>query len=352
MATLLKTGRKLRAIELGREFGIDALEMKERDQQELRPHQVRVKMKAVSLNYRDLLVVKGQYKATFSGASGDRRLTPCSDGAGEVAEVGDGVTRVKVGDRVAGAFMQRWISGEVDADASHSALGGAIDGVLAEWVVFDEQGLVKVPEHLSYEEGATLPCAAVTAWNALIYNGKVKPGDVVLTMGTGGVSLFAAQFAQMAGCRVILTSSSDEKLQRVNKELGITDLINYRSNEDWEKEVLRLTNKRGVDHTIELGGAGTLTRTLSATRIGGRISLIGVLAGAQGQMNPISILMKHICLQGIFVGSREMFEHMNTAISCHHMKPVVDKVFSFDETKKAFQHMESQSHFGKIVIRL
>ncbi len=344
MSTATETYTKQSAYEIT-EFGIDALKSNERQAPALKANEVRVKVQAVSLNYRDLLVVKGLYNKNLPFP-----LIPLSDGSGVVVEVGDLVTRVKVGDRVAAIFMQKWLSGAIKKEYGESALGGAIDGMLADHVVLNENGLVKIPEYLSFEEAATLPCAAVTAWNALIASGAIKPGDTVLTMGTGGVSLFALQFAKMNGARVIITSSSDEKLKRA-KEMGADHTINYKKNENWEKVVLEKTGGMGVDHVVELGGAGTLDRSIKAVRVGGHISVIGVLAGGSG-FNPMPILMKNICLQGIYVGSRQMFEDMNVALTQHKIHPVIDKVFGYDQVQAALKHMESGSHFGKIVVSL
>src|SRR5262249_29612396 len=224
------------------------------------------------------------------------------------------------------------------------------DGVLAEYVIFHEEGVVPVPEHLSDEEAATLPCAALTAWHALVTAGQVQPGDTVLLLGTGGVSIFALQFAHLAGARIIITSSSDEKLKRA-KELGAAEGINYKANADWEKRVRELTGDRGVDHIVEVGGAGTLSRSLKAVRLGGHISLIGILAGGS-DFNPMPILMKGVRVQGIFVGSREMFEPMNRAIAQHRLKPVLDRTFPFAEAREALHYLESGAHFGKIAIRV
>ena len=298
------------------EFGIDALKITDRPVPKPGHGQALVKVRAVSLNYRDLLMIKGQYSRNLP-----LPLIPFSDGAGEVVETGEGVTRVKPGDRVAGIFMQKWLDGEVDEDKARSALGGAVDGMLAEYVLLDEDGLVHLPEHLSLEEGATLPCAAVTAWYAVIEEG-LKPGQTVLTLGTGGVSLFALQFALMAGARVIVTSGSDEKLSRV-RDMGVTDCINYKTCPDWEKRVRELTAGMGVDVVVEVGGAGTLPQSVKAVRMGGRISLIGVLTGATGEVNPLPVVMKGVRVQGIFVGSRAMFEAMNRAIGLHQLRPVV-----------------------------
>lgn len=259
------------------------------------------------------------------------------------------MTRVKPGDRVAGAFMQTWVEGEPSAEKSASALGGAISGLAAEYVVLDSEGVVAVPSHLSNEEAATLPCAAVTAWHALVSSGNLASGETVLVQGTGGVSIFALQFAHMLGARVIATSSSDAKLERV-KKLGASDVINYKTTTDWGSKVRELTDRRGVDHVVEVGGARTLAQSLEAVRIGGRISLIGVLTG--GTVNPIPILMKNITVQGIYVGSRAMFEAMNSAIALSGMKPVIDRVFPFSQLPEALRRMESGAHFGKIVLKV
>ena len=333
----------MKAWEIQGGFGIDALKVADRPQPEPGAGQVLLKMRTWSLNYRDLLIVRGQYNPKLR-----LPFVPLSDGVGEVVAVGTGVTRVKTGDRVAGAFMQTWIDGDVTEASSRSALGGALEGVLAEYVVLHEQGLVKLPEHLSDEEAATLPCAAVTAWHALITEGRLKEGNTVLVQGTGGVSLFALQFAKIANARVIATSSSDAKLERV-LALGASDGINYRSVPAWGNRVRELTNGVGVDHVVEVGGAGTLGESLRAVRINGRISLIGVLSG-MGEFNPTPVLMKNVCVQGIYVGSRVMFEDMNAAIARHKLRPIVDRVFAFQEVVEAFRHMESGSHFGKIVI--
>jgi NADPH:quinone reductase-like Zn-dependent oxidoreductase len=325
--------------------GIDSLIRIERDVPKPADGEVLVRIHAVSLNYRDLLIAHGKYARGLK-----LPLIPLSDGAGEVIAVGSGVTRLQRGDRVAGIFMQNWLSGEISPYVARSALGGSVDGVLAEYVVFPEDGVVQIPTHLSYEEAATLPCAAVTAWNALT-SSMLKPGITVLIQGTGGVSAFALQFARLAGARVIATSSSDEKLKKA-AELGASDGINYRSVPDWDKAVIERTDGIGVDHIIEVGGPGTLARSLNAVRVGGRISVIGLLTGPDTAVNPMPILGKQIQVQGIFVGSREMFEAMNRAISLHQMRPVVDRVFPFDEAREAVRYLESGKHFGKIVIKV
>jgi NADPH:quinone reductase-like Zn-dependent oxidoreductase len=335
----------MKAVELQNTYGIDSLHVVERPELRPGPGQVVLKMRAWSLNYRDLLVIKGLYNPKLR-----LPMTPLSDGVGVVSAVGDGVTRVKAGDRVAPIFIQKWLAGEVTDAMSRTSLGGGgVEGVLAESVMLHEDGVVHVPAHLSDEEAASLPCAAVTAWHALITEGGLKPGDTILTQGTGGVSLFALQFAKAAGARVIITSSSDAKLQRA-RELGAADGVNYKTTPEWEDRVRELTGGAGVDHVVELGGAGTLGKSLKAVRTGGRISLIGVLTGG-GQVNPMPILMKNVRVQGIYVGSREMFEAMNRAIALHQLRPVVDRVFPFTEVAAALRHMESGSHFGKVCLR-
>ncbi len=308
--------------------------------------QVLVRIHAVSLNYRDLMVATGRY----GQASMPADLVPASDGAGEVVEVGPEVDRLRVGDRVAGIFMQTWLGGELTPRDNASALGGAIHGVLAEYRLFDQEGLVHLPEHLSYEEGATLPCAAVTAWNALYGGGPLRPGETVLALGTGGVSIFALQLAHAAGARVIVTSSRPDKLERA-LALGASDGIDYRRKPDWEVEARKLTGERGVDHVIEVGGAGTLPRSVAAARFGGAVHLIGA-ALTGGEIDPAPIMRRGVTLRGVRVGSREMFEAMNRAIVLHGLRPVIDRVFPFDAAKDAYRHLESQQHLGKVVIRV
>jgi NADPH:quinone reductase-like Zn-dependent oxidoreductase len=254
-----------------------------------------------------------------------------------------------VGDRVAGIFMQGWLGGEIEPAFRDTALGGAIDGVLAEYVVFDQQGLVHVPAHLSFAQAACLPCAGVTAWNALMGLNPVQPGQSVLVLGTGGVSIFALQFAHAAGARVIATSSSDAKLERA-RALGASELVNYKAREDWDVAVRGLTDGRGVDHVVEIGGPGTLQRSIGAARLGGLVSLIGVLT--RGQIDPLAILAGGAIVRGVFVGSRQMFEAMNRAITTSGMMPVVDRVFAFEEAAQAYRALKSAQHVGKIVISL
>ena len=335
----------MRAYELKPVQSLDSLTLVERPDPKPGPGQVLIAPRAWSLNYRDLNVARGAY-----GGPPPTGRIPLSDGVGQVVEVGAGVTRVKAGDRVAGCFMQGWIAGAPAAEVAATALGGAIDGMLAEYVVLSEQGVVKVPEHLGDEEAATLPCAAVTAWNALVREARVKAGDVVVLLGTGGVSLFALQFAKLHGARCIITSSSDEKLA-LARQLGADDVINYKRRPDWDKAVLELTDGRGADVVVEVGGAGTLEKSLAAVRFAGIVTLIGVLTGTAGPISTAAILRRHLRVQGIYVGSREMFEEMNRAIAQHGLRPHIDRGFAFDNARAAYEHLASATHAGKITIR-
>ncbi len=332
----------MRAFEI-REFGFENLKLVKHEEPKPAAGEVLVRFHAVSLNYRDLMVIKGVYNPKLR-----LPLVPFSDGAGEIVEVGTGVTRFQVGDRVCPSFFQDWTDGEIDYSKSRSALGGDLDGCLKEYAVFNEAGLVNIPQHLSYDEAATLPCAGVTAWNALFESGGLEADETVLTLGTGGVSLFALQFAMAAGARVVVTSSSDVKLERA-KELGAFEVVNYKNLPDWDKEVGLITKKRGVDHIIEVGGAGTIQKSIGAARMGGHIALIGVLSKGDG-INPVSVLMKALRLQGIFVGSRKMFEDMNAFLFEHDIKPLIDRKFAFEDTISALEFMENGKHFGKIVV--
>jgi NADPH:quinone reductase-like Zn-dependent oxidoreductase len=305
--------------------------------------QIVVRVRAAALNYRDQGVIKGVYGYTKFP------VIPLSDGAGEVAAVGPGVTQFKPGDRIAGTFFQNWTGGRMPPDAAHNSLGGMVDGVLTEYALLNESGAIKIPAHLGFEEAATLPCAALTAWNALIETGRIKAGETVALLGTGGVSCFGLAFAKMHGAFVFMTSSSDEKLARA-KVLGADVTINYRAAPDWDQEIKKHTGA-GVDHVVEVGGANTLEKSMSAVRPGGSIYVIGALAGV-GAINPRMINRKGIRLQGIHVGSRDMFTDMNKAIAQHKLKPAIDRVFSFDDAKAAYAHQQSGGHFGKIVISL
>jgi NADPH:quinone reductase-like Zn-dependent oxidoreductase len=265
--------------------------------------------------------------------------------------VGPEVTRFAPGDRVAGTFFQRWNAGRITADVMESALGGRLPGMLAREVILHEDGAVRVPAGYSDAEAATLPCAALTAWHALVSKGRLAANETVLVLGTGGVSLFALQIAKLHGARVILTSSSDGKLGRA-RALGADATVNYRTQPDWEQEVLALTGGEGVDHVVEVGGAGTLERSCLATRHGGNVWLIGVLTGFEGQVNPLHVLRRSLGVQGIYVGSRAMFEDMNAAFAHNALRPVIDREFAFADASAAFHCMQQAGHFGKIVIRV
>ena len=335
----------MRLYRLPQATGIDSLTMAEADIPQPQRGQALVRMRAASLNYRDLMIVNGRAARGAPPAN----LIPLSDGAGEVVAVGPDVTRVKPGDRVAACFMQSWIGGPIGPEDAASSLGGAIDGVLAEYCLFDQTGLVHLPAHLSFEQGATLPCAGVTAWNALFNGQTLYPGDSVLVLGTGGVSVFALQLAVAAGLTVVATSSSDEKLARM-QSLGAKHLVNYKQHPEWQDQVMALTDG-GVARVVEVGGPGTLSRSILATRQGGEIGMIGALTTG-GDINPVTPMRKQMILRGIYVGSRQMFEAMNRTITAHEMEPVIDKVFEFEHAAEAYRHQTSQTHLGKVVIRI
>ncbi len=326
--------------------GIEALTKVERPNPKPGHRQVLVKVAACSLNFRDLGIVRGTYRMGVPD-----NVIPLSDGAGEVVEVGADVRRVKVGDKVAGCFFQRWPGGEPAADVHATALGGGIDGMLAEYVVLEEDGVVKLPAHLSLEEGATLPCAGVTVWHAMMEHGRMIAGQSVLLQGTGGVSVFGLQFAHAMGMQAVITSSSDDKLAKA-KKLGASHTINYKTTPDWEKAAMEFTGGRGVDHVVEVGGANTFVKSFGAIRVGGKISMIGNLSGPASELNPGLIMGRRANIQGISVGSTQMFEAMNRVIAVNAIKPVIDKVFGFDEVQAAYKHMAAGAHFGKIVIKV
>jgi NADPH:quinone reductase-like Zn-dependent oxidoreductase len=334
----------MKTYEITEPKGIDSLKLVERDTPKPRSGEVLMRVRATSLNYRDLVTVKGG--AVTRGIR--LPLVPLSDGAGEVVEVGAEVTRFKPGQRVVASFFQSWLSGWPRSSFFRSALGGALDGMLTEYIALSEDGLVPIPDYMSFEEAATLPCAAVTSWNALVSMGRITAGETVLVLGTGGVSISALQFARIHGARVIATSSSDAKLAHL-RELGASGVINYRTTPEWDAHVLDMTGGEGVDHVIEVGGAGTLAKSLRAVKLGGRISLIGLLAGG-AQIDPMPMLLKSITLQGIFVGSREMFEEMNRAMEINGVHPVIDRVFPFEQARDAYRYLESGAHFGKVCI--
>ena len=332
----------MRAYEIVSPDGIDTLTLADRPSPEPGHGEVLVRMRASSVNYRDLVTVEDPGPRNISYPR-----VPNSDGAGEVVAVGPGVTEFAPGDRVAGCFFRRWVDGPITARAMASALGGALDGVLAEEVVFPADGVVRIPDHLSYEQAATLPCAGLTAWHALVEKGGVKAGETVLLLGTGGVSIFALQFAAMHGARARVTSSSDKKLDRA-RALGAWETINYRQTPDWETRVRELTDGEGVDHVVEVGGAGTLEKSVASARVGGHVALIGILTG--GVMNPVGIMRGSLRLNGIYVGSRAMCTAMNDAIAANTLEPVIDHVVAFEDARQAYHDMRAAGHFGKIVI--
>jgi NADPH:quinone reductase-like Zn-dependent oxidoreductase len=336
----------LKCYELQGPNGIDGLALVEKPVPEPGEGEVLVRLKAATLNYRDLLTVRGGY-----GSRQKFPLVPVSDGAGVVERVGPGVRELVSGDRVIGSFFESWISGEPSENKMRRALGGSVDGVLTEYRIFPKHTLVRTPEHLSDIEAAALPCAGVTAWSAVVKLGGIRPGLTVLTQGTGGVSLFAIQFAKMCGARVIATSSSDPKIERL-KALGADFTLNYKATPDWGKKA-REWSGRGVDLIVEVGGVGTLNESIRATRIGGTIAFIGVLAGSPPSNSRLPLMvMQQQRLQGVTVGSVEDLKAMADAISVNRMKPVIDKIFSFDQAKRAFAHMESGAHFGKVAIEI
>lgn len=306
--------------------------------------EVVIRVHANALNYRDLMVMRGAYRVPPRA-----RVIPLSDGAGEIVAVGAEVKRLRVGDRVAGAFFQGWMGGHIAAEHLSTDLGGSIDGMLSEYVVLNQQGVVKIPTHLSFEEAATLPCAAVTAWCCLTDQRPLMPGDTVLTLGSGGVSVFGIQLARMFGARVIATTSSDAKAEKL-RSLGAHEVINYATHPAWDQEVMRLTGRRGADFVIEVGGPGTLACSLKSAAIGGHVVQVGVLGGVGQQLDPVLFRGRSITTRSITVGSRQSFEAMLRAIEINEMRPFIDQVFAFEDAKFAYQHLEDQKHFGKVVI--
>jgi NADPH:quinone reductase-like Zn-dependent oxidoreductase len=310
------------------------------------PTEVLVDLHAASLNYRDLMTVTGTYNPKMA-----LPRIPGSDAAGIVTTIGSAVTRFKVGDHVTSLFFQDWLDGPIQSTTGKSALGGPIDGVFSTAHLFPEQGLIHAPAGYTHAEAATLPCSALTAWNALVEKGHLHSGQTVLVLGTGGVSIFALQFAKAHGARVLITSSSDEKLARA-RTLGADETINYRTHPDWDREVLRLTNNRGADHIVEVGGAGTLPLSFKSVTPGGYIYVIGVLAGKGQLIDPTPILAKAIHVEGVYVGSRAMYQRMNAAIDTNHLHPVIDSTFPLTQAHQALAHLQSGNHFGKIVLNL
>lgn len=335
----------MKAYEIQDDFGFDNVKMVEREVPEPGSGEVRVDVNAVSINYRDIMMIRGEYNPNQ-----ELPLVPFCDACGEVVETGAEVERFDVGDRVAPIFAQKWRDGEISLEMRNSTLGGPLDGTLAEKQTFDEEGLVSVPEHLTDEEAATLTCAGVTAWNALTTGDSLEPGETVLLLGTGGVSMFSLQFAKTMGARVIMTSSSDEKLEEVRK-MGADETINYESTPDWDDAVMDLTDGEGADRVVEVGGAGTLQKSLDAAALGGHVSIIGVLSGVSGDLAVTSALMKGLTMKGILVGSRRDFEDMNRALDQNELRPYVDRVFPFDEAVEACRYQEAGKHMGKVVVR-
>lgn len=335
----------MRAYQILPGAGIDGLQRVDFPDRALGTGEVRMRVHAVSLNYRDLMVASGNYLVNV-----DDPIVPCSDGAGEVLAVGPGVTRVQVGDRVAGSFFPHWHDGPTGPDKIRHALGGDIDGMLAEEVILSEDALAKIPPGMSFVDAATMPCAGVTAWNAIFESSNaIRPGDTVLLLGTGGVSVLGLQLARAAGLQAIITSSSDDKLQRA-RDLGAAHTINYRTQPEWQEEVLRATGGAGAQVVLEVGGQGTVNRSIASAAMGGSIAIIGGVSGFGGEVNPASLLTGAKRLVGIFVGSRTMLEKVMRFAASTGVQPVVDRVFGFEQAQEAYRYMASGAHFGKVVI--
>ncbi|MCK6546276.1 NAD(P)-dependent alcohol dehydrogenase [Myxococcota bacterium] len=334
----------MKAYELHPNDGFDALAVVDRPSPALGPSDVRVRVRAVSLNYRDLVVARGAKKRKSP-------IVPCSDGAGEVLEVGSAVRRWKVGDRVMGAFFPTWLDGPLSDEAHANALGGGRDGMFAEEVILADSACVRVPEHLSFEQASTLPCAGVTAWHALFEAAHVRPGDVVLAQGTGGVSTFVLQLAKAAGARVIVTSKSEEKRARATS-LGADHVLDYTAVADWGVAARAWTGGRGVDVVVDVGGPGTFDQSVAALRYGGTMSILGVLTGTKGEVQTYGIFHKTLRVAGIYVGSVAMLEALNRALEATKLVPVIDRVFDFGDARAAYEHLASGHHFGKVVIRV
>jgi NADPH:quinone reductase-like Zn-dependent oxidoreductase len=328
------------------QFGLENLRLVELPTPVCGDGMVLIRIHATSLNYRDLLMVRGHYDPKLK-----MPRIPLSDGAGEVVAVGDGVTGFKPGDRVVGLFLQHWQDGGPSLEKSRGGLGGDIDGMLADYVALPEHGVCHFPAHLTYEEAATLPCAALTAWNALFNVASTKPGDTIVIQGTGGVSIFALQFAKLVGARVLGTSSSDEKLERA-KTLGLDEGLNYKGNPEWSSWVKKQTSGEGADVIVEVGGSGTLRESMKAARVGGTIAQIGILSSSEERFEVTSVLMRQLRLIGVYVGSHTMMHAMNRAIALAQMRPIVGKVFPILETIGAYRYLEQGRHFGKVIISL
>ncbi len=318
--------------------GIDGIERREGPEPTPGPGEVAVRVEATSLNFRDLLI---------AGRMGGDRI-PLSDGAGRVIARGDGVDGVEVGDRVAGCFFPHWVDGRIDGAIHDAALGGTIDGMLAETVVLPAHGVVAIPAGWTSLHAATLPCAGLTAWNALVEGQQVRAGQTVVLLGTGGVSVFGLQFAKMLGARAIITSSSDEKLEQM-VDLGADVTVNYRTTPDWGDAILEATGGQGADLILEVGGADTLAKSLACVRHGGQIALIGMVSG-DTEVSPRPLFMRSATMRGIYVGNRRMFTEMVAAIDANGLTPLIDAVFDFDAAVDAYRHLRSQAHVGKVAI--
>ncbi|MCR9178267.1 MAG: NAD(P)-dependent alcohol dehydrogenase [Alphaproteobacteria bacterium] len=337
----------MRVFQIEGNWGFENLKLSERPKPEPGPGEVLIAMRMASLNSRDLIVPDRGY----GRATGELPLIPVSDGVGEVVAIGDGVTRVAVGDRVTPTYFQRWVSGEPSPDRFASALGGPLDGVMADFVCLSQEGVVRIPEYLSDAEAATLPCAGLTAWSAIVTHGVTRPGDRVLIQGTGGVALFAFVFAKQAGAHVTVISSSDEKLERV-RAMGADATINYREVEDWARASREITADRGgFDNIVELGGAETLPLSLRAVRPGGTLSMIGVLSGLNIKASLGLIVARQVRLQGVTVGHRDGYEAMLAGMSQHEIRPVLGERFGFEELKEALDHLRAGGHFGKTLVQ-
>lgn len=328
------------------QFGLENFQQREEVLPEIKENEVLIEMEAISLNYRDLLMVTGNYNPKLK-----LPLVPCSDGCGIILKKGNQVKNFKEGDRVLPLFAQGWYDGKVSREMLKNTLGGPLHGTLQKYLILPESEIVKSPKNLNPLEASTLPCAGLTAWSALVEFGKVIPGETLLTLGTGGVSIFALQIGKLLGAKIIITSSSEEKLLKA-KSLGADQIINYKENPDWEKEVLKITNFKGVEHIIEVGGVGTLEKSIKSVRAGGTIYLIGVLAGKKAPVDLTPVLMQNIKIQGVVVGHKRSLEEMCKAFELHNIKPIIDKVFEFEEAPKAFEYLKNGSHFGKICIKV
>lgn len=335
----------MKVYEVGAQQGVDSLRTAERPEPKAAAGQAVVRIKANSLNYRDVMILHSGY-----GPPKAETLIPCSDGAGEVISVGEGVTRVKPGDRVAISFFSRYADGPWGPQYFGSDLGGGADGTLCDAGAFPADALVKLPDNWSFEEGACLPCAGVTAWNCIVEAGRAQAGETILALGTGGVSIFAIQIAKAIGCKSVITSSSDAKLERA-RSIGAGAGVNYKTNADWAKAVMEATGGKGANVIVETAGPGNLGNSFNAAAFGGRVSLVGGFSQASAPIPTIPMIGKGLTLRGVAVGSRRMMEDLRDAMVKSGQKPVIDKVFGYDDAKSAFAHMKSAQHFGKIVIK-